>query len=43
MRYVVSGERNNITELMLLFVGDPNLPEQEVLVDLVRMISPGKV
>lgn len=43
MRYVVSGDGNNLTELMLLFVGDPNLPEQEVLVDLVRMISPGKV
>ena len=38
MRYVVPGTCQ--TELMLLFVGDPQLPPQDILMSLVGMIAP---
>ena len=42
MRYAISGSGDNQTELMLLFVGDPKLPNKENVISLVEMIAPRK-
>ena len=42
MRYAVSGGGSDQTELMLLFVGDPKLPTEKVVMDLVSTIDPRK-
>lgn len=42
MRYAVSGGGEDQTELMLLFVGNPKLPDRETLLELVNQIAPAK-
>ena len=42
MRYVVSGAGDNQTELMLLFVGHPKLPNKDEMAVIVGMIEPRK-
>ena len=43
MRFLVSGSGDNQTELMLLFVGDPKLPSNEMIMGLIQEISPTRV
>lgn len=40
MRFSLSGSGDNQTELMLLFVGDPKLPSNEMIKGLIQEISP---
>lgn len=42
IRCTLSGVGDQQTEIMLLFVGDPQLPSKDILKDLVAIISPRK-
>ena len=42
MRYTISEYENQQNEIILLFIGDPKLPNKEVLMGLVRTIAPSK-
>ena len=42
MRYAVPGGGEDQTELMLLFVGNPKLPDREKLLELINQIAPAK-
>lgn len=42
IRCAVSGSGDQQTEIMLLFVGDPQLPSMDMLKNLIALISPMK-